>query len=152
MAEARSDPPGRGEALRERLRAVGRELAGREAAEAARLERVREAARALHATVADALAAYHEETRAAGATQLEVSLEAPRADDKHLRAVQFALRRGRHAAIVTVKSRGEVTLVGPFRQGKDEGPCKTFPLEATREIDAALGDFLAAFLQEAAAP
>ena len=66
--------------------------------------------------------------------------------------MQFALRRGRHAAIVTVKSRGEVTLVGPFRQGKDEGPCKTFALDATHEIDAALGDFLASFLQEAAAP
>ena len=51
-----------------------------------------------------------------------------------------------------MKSRGEVTLVGPFRQGKDEGPCKTFPLGATPEIEAALGDFLAAFLQEAAAP
>jgi hypothetical protein len=152
MAEARSDLPGRGETLRERLRVLGRELAGREAAEATRLEQARAKARELHAVVADALAAFHEEARAGGAPQLEVALEAPRTDDKHLRSVQFALRRGRHGAIVTVKSRGEVTLVGPFRQGKDEGPCKTFPLGATPEIEAALGDFLAAFLQEAAAP
>ncbi|HEX2485413.1 MAG TPA: hypothetical protein VHQ66_08940 [Myxococcota bacterium] len=152
MAEARSDPPGRGDALRERLRDLGRELAAREAAESARLDEARKTARALHAVVAQALAAFHEAARGGGAPQLEVQLEAPRTDDKHLRAVQFALRRGRHAAIVTVKSRGEVTLVGPFRQGKDEGPCKTFPFDATPEIDAALGDFLAAFLREAAAP
>jgi hypothetical protein len=152
MAEARTDPPARGDVLRERLRGLGRELAAREASEAARLETARATARALHGVVADALAAFHEAARAGGAPQLEVQLEAPRTDDKHLRAVQFALRRGRHAAIVTVKSRGEVTLVGPFRQGKDEGPCKTFALDATGEIDAALGDFLAAFLQEAASP
>ena len=152
MAEARSDPPGRGDALRERLRDLGRELATREAAEPARLEQARATSRALHGVVAHGLAAFHEAARAGGAPQLEVQLEAPRTDDKHLRAVQFAIRRGRHAAIVTVKSRGEVTLVGPFRQGKDEGPCKTFPIDATSEIDAALGDFLAAFLREAAAP
>ena len=152
MAGARSEALPRGAELRERLRALGGELAAREAAEAARLGQARAAAAALHAVVAGALAAFHEAARAGGAPQLEVVLEAPRTDDKHLRAVQFALRRGRHAAIVTVKARGEVTLVGPFRQGKDEGPCKTFPLDATREIDAALGEFLAGFLQEAATP
>ena len=102
--------------------------------------------------MAEALAAFHEAARAAGAPQLEVELGATRADDKHLRAVQFDLRRGRHAAIVTVKSRGEVTLVGPFRQGKTEGPCKSFPIDAEAEIETALGEFLTSFLREAATP
>ena len=62
------------------------------------------------------------------------------------------LRRGRHQAIVTVKSRGEVTLVGPFRAGKVEGPCKSFPFDAEPEIEAELGSFLERFLHEAATP
>ena len=41
--------------------------------------------------------------------------------------MQFDLRRGRHAAIVTVKSRGDVTLVGPFRAGKVEKDSEAFP-------------------------
>jgi hypothetical protein len=45
-----------------------------------------------------------------------------------------------------------VTLVGPFRQGKDEGPCKSFPIDAEAEIEPALGEFLARFLREAASP
>jgi hypothetical protein len=139
-------------ALRDRLGSLGRELAERERPHAEGLARARKAAERLHAIVADALAAFHEAARAAGAAQLAVELGAPRTDDKHLRAVQFDLRRGRHAAIVTVKSRGEVTLVGPFRQGKDEGGCKTFPIDATAEVESALGDFLERFLAEAATP
>ncbi len=131
---------------------MGRTLAGREAAESAALTEAWRHAEALHAIVADALAAYHEAVEAAGATQLRVSLSAPRSDDKHLHSVQFDLERGRHRGIVTVKSRGEVTLVGPFRAGKNEGPCKSFPFGADDEIEQALGDFLERFLHEAATP
>jgi hypothetical protein len=66
--------------------------------------------------------------------------------------VQFDLRRGRHVALVTVKSGGEVTLVGPFRTGKTEGPWLSFPVDAETELRAALGDFLERFLDEAATP
>jgi hypothetical protein len=158
MAQAASPPrlgseqSARCAALRERMRALGRELAEAEGPHAAGLARAREAAETLRAIVAEALAAFHEAARAAGAPQLEVELGATRTDDKHLRAVQFDLRRGRHAAVVTVKSRGEVTLVGPFRQGKDEGPCKSFPIDAEAEIEPALGEFLTRFLREAASP
>jgi hypothetical protein len=68
-----------------------------------------------------------------------------RPDDKHVRAIEFDLSRGRHRAVVTVKSRGEVTLVGPFHAGKAEGPCKTFPFTAEAELRNALGDFLERF-------
>lgn len=157
MAEAAKPPLGavrepRCDELRSRLSALGRELAERESAHAEGLARARAAAEWLHAIVADALGVFHEAARAAGAPQLQVELSAPRPDEKHLRAVQFDLRRGRHAAVVTVKSRGEVTLVGPFRQGKDEGGCKTFPVDAEAEIQAALGEFLSRFLEEAATP
>ena len=75
-----------------------------------------------------------------------------RADDKHLRAAQFDLTRGRYRAIVTARSRGEVTLVGPFHAGKTEGPCLTFPLDAGEDLRTALESFLERFLDEAATP
>jgi len=157
MAQAAKPPRGaarepRCDELRDRLTALGRELAERESAHAEGLSRARAVAEWLHAIVADAIEAFHEAAHAAGARQLQIELSAPRPDDKHLRAVQFDLRRGRHSAIVTVKSRGDVTLVGPFRQGKDEGGCKTFPIDAEAEIQAALGEFLTRFLAEAATP
>jgi len=137
--------------LEERLEKLGRSLAEREGAHSAELARARECADGLHARVASALQSFH--AVALGETpQLAIALSAPRPDDKHLRAVEFELSRGRHRAIVTVKSRGEVTLVGPFRTGKTEGPCRTFPIEAGDEVEAALGDFLVAFVEEAATP
>ena len=118
------------------------------------LARAREAARGASARWwPTALAAFHEAARAAGAAQLEVVLGATRARTTSTCAPSSstcgaaATRR-----IVTVKSRGEVTLVGPFRQGKDEGPCKSFPIDAEAEIETALGEFLTRFLREAATP
>lgn len=139
-------------ALCARLAAAGSRLAGREAAEAAPLAEARRAAERLHGLVAEGLSAYEQAIRMGGAPQLHVELSSPRVDDKHLRAVQFELRRGRHAAIVTVKSRGETTLVGPFRTGKTEGPCLSFPFGAEAELEKALGDFLERFLEAGATP
>jgi hypothetical protein len=136
--------------LRERLRELGREAATRESEHAAALEAARRRAEGLRAQVAAALEGWHEGV--AGAPQLAVAISAVRPDDKHIRAVEFDLERGRHRAIVTVKSRGEVTLVGPFHAGKAEGPCKSFPIGADEEIGKALGDFLERFLAEAATP
>lgn len=144
--------PSPSDRLHARLAEVGRTLAAREADHAADLARARERAAALRAQVAEALEAYHGVVEAEGAPQLRVEMGPLRADDKHVRAVEFDLVRGRHRAIVTVKSRGEVTLVGPFKAGGTEGPCKTFPLAAGEELDRALGDFLESFLHEAATP
>jgi len=138
--------------LADRLAAAGRRLGEREASHAEDLARAREQASALRAAVAQALEAFHGAAEEAGAPQLRIGLGELRLDDKHVRAVEFDLTRGRHMAIVTVKSRGEVTLVGPFRSGKVEGPCKSFPFEAEAELETALADFLESFLEEAAAP
>jgi hypothetical protein len=131
---------------------IGRELAEREAAHRAELDAARRRAAALRAEVREALEGFREAVAAAAAPQLEVQLGELRPDDKHVRAVEFDLSRGRHRAIVTVKARGEVTLVGPFHAGKTEGPCKTFPFAAEAELQKALGDFLERFLTEAATP
>lgn len=139
-------------ALRGRLSDLGRKLAEREAGEAAALAAAGRRAAGLRALVADGLGAFNDAVVAAGAPQLAVVVSETRPDDKHLRSVQFDLRRGRQTAIVTVKSRGEVTLVGPFRAGKNEGPCLSFPFGAEAELEAALTEFLERFLEEAASP
>ena len=139
-------------ARRARLAEIGRKLAGREAEHADGLAAARRAAERLHALVREGLSGFHEGVKEGGAEHLDVALSEPRPDDKHLRSVQFDLRRGRHTAIITVKSRGEVTLVGPFRSGKTEGPCLSFPFGAEAELEAGLLEFLARFLEEAATP
>jgi hypothetical protein len=140
------------QSLRDRLRELGRELAARESEHASALEAARSQAARLRAAVALALEGWHEAVTAAGAPQLAVRIGEVRPDDKHIRAVEFDLVRGRHRAIVTVKARGDVTLVGPFHAGKTEGPCKSFPFGAEDEIRKALGDFLERFLTDAATP
>jgi len=138
--------------LRDRLNALGRELAARESEHQSALELARHQALSLRSAVAEALEGWHEAVAAAGAPQLAVQIGELRPDDKHIRAVEFELTRGRHRAVVTVKARGDVTLVGPFHAGKVEGPCKSFPFGAEDEIRKALGDFLERFLTEATTP
>ena len=138
--------------LSARLESLGRALGEREAAYARDLETARGQAEAFHVRVEEALERFHAAARRAGAPHLRIDLSEIRVDDKHLRAVEFDLTRGRHKAIVVAKSSGEITLVGPFRSGKAEGPCKTLPFASQAEIDTALGDFLAAFVEEAATP
>ena len=139
-------------ALGDRLEALGRSLGEREAAHSEALQRARDCAAGLRDHIATALDRFHAASEKAGASHLRVEIGEIRIDDKHLRAVEFDMRRGRHRAIVTAKSRGEVTLVGPFRVGKVEGPCKSFPFEAQDELDRALGEFLEQFVEEAATP
>jgi hypothetical protein len=141
-----------GAALRSRLAEAGRRLSQRETSEAGRLAAARRAAARLHAFVSQGLEGFRAAIDEAGAGQLAVEISELRTDDKHLHSVQFDLRRGRHAAIVTVKSKGEVTLVGPFRAGKGEGPCLSFPFGSEPELEAALADFLERFLEQAATP
>jgi hypothetical protein len=102
--------------------------------------------------VSAALDAFATAAARSGAPQLAAQLGDTRTDDKHVRSVQFDLARGRSRAIVTVKARGEISLVGPFQTGKVEGPCKSFPYGAEDELRAALGDFLEKFLADAANP
>lgn len=142
--------------LEARLAERGRALAEREDEHAAALSRAHRLADVLHAEVARGLEAYHRVTQRA--PQLAVELGDVAHDAKHLHAFEFDVRRGRHRAIVVVKSRGEVTLVGPFHMGKDEGPCRRIPVtdtdpsRPTDDLMAALGDLLESFLEEATAP
>jgi hypothetical protein len=138
--------------LEKKMDELGRALGAREAGHHDALEAARERAQQIHEKVAAALAQFHAAAGVEGAPHLQVTLGEPHLDDKHVRAVEFDLRRGRHRVIVTVKSRGEVTLVGPFHQGKTEGPCRSFPFDAEPELEAALCTFLETFLEQAFTP
>jgi hypothetical protein len=138
--------------LSARLEDLGRTLGEREAAHARDLEAARGQADALRTRVEVALERFHAAAGGAGAPHLRIDLSEIRVDDKHLRAVEFDLTRGRHKAIVVAKSAGKITLVGPFSSGKTEGPCKTLPVASEEEIRTALGDFIAAFVEAAATP
>jgi hypothetical protein len=138
--------------LRDRLAAAGTLLGAREAVHRAGLDEAQHRCDALRELVLDAVDAFHAAAAAAGAPHLRIDVTPVRLDEKHVRAIEFEVRRGRHAGVVTVKSRGDVTLVGPFRTGKTEGPCRTFPWDAKDDIRSALGDFLLRFLEEAATP
>jgi hypothetical protein len=140
------------EQLDERLEQLGVEIGQREAPHAVALDAARLRAESLQASVAGAISRFNDAVAEQGARQMRVTVSPVRPDDKHLRSFEFELFRGRHRAIVTVKSRAEVTLVGPFRTGKAEGPCRSFPLAPSAEFDQALCEFLASFVEDAATP
>jgi hypothetical protein len=106
---------------------------------------------AVHAQVANAVDHFNAIV-GESVPHLKVEVTPPRIDDKHLHAIEFDLERGRHRGVITVKTKREVTLVGPFRAGKPEGPCRSFPFDADEDLEDALGDFLTRFLEEASAP
>jgi hypothetical protein len=136
-----------------RLAAAGRALGAREAPHRAALDEAGARCRSLHARACAALDAFSAAATAAGAPQLALTISAPRLDDKRVRAWQFQLGRGRHVGIVVVKAKREITLVGPFHAGKQEGPCRSLPFDApVDELDAALAEFLERVAEEAATP
>jgi hypothetical protein len=147
-----SHPPGASDELCSRLATLGRRLGEREAEHCSDIQRARAEAEKIRAQAETALVAFQRAVDAAGAPHLRVALGEVRTDDKHLRSVEFDVTRGQHRAIVICKSKGEVTFVGPFRMGKNEGPCRKLAFEPCAERDAALGDFLQRFLEEAATP
>jgi len=150
MATAdRSDVPAD---LNHRLGALGRALGEREAAFAPALQEARRRALDLHQRVSGGLAAFRAGYAGAGTAPPEIVLSEPRIDDKHVRSFELELRRGRHLGIIAVKSRGDVTLVGPFHAGKTEGPCQSIPWQSQPELDIALVAFLERFLEQALTP
>ena len=137
--------------LKERIEAIAHHVADREGAHLENMIVARAKAEALHGYVADAIGRFNE-ILVESVPYLRIEVSPPRVDDKHLHAIEFNLERGRHRAVVTVKSKGEVTFVGPFRSGKKEGPCRSFPLREAEEIEDALGDFVERFLEAATSP
>ncbi|MEM9174623.1 MAG: hypothetical protein AAGC67_05270 [Myxococcota bacterium] len=137
--------------LEERLKAIGEGVVEREKRHADAMADASARLDALRAQVARAIDAFNAAV-AADVPHLSIDVSPVRLDEKHLHAHEFELARGRHRALVIAKSNAEFTLVGPFKTGKPEGPCRSFPFSAASDLEDALEDFLERFLDEATAP
>lgn len=143
--------------IRQRALQQGRTLGEREAGQALLLEDARRLAGEFRDWVERGVASFQQGLRESGATHLcDESLfriSPLEIDAKHIRAVGFSLQRGRYKICIVVKTKGSVTLVGPFQLGKKEGPCRKFPVpteeRALHEFEAALADLLTAFFEAA---
>ncbi|MCR9094573.1 MAG: hypothetical protein NXI30_10185 [bacterium] len=137
--------------LEERLKAIAEGVVERERRHADDMAHAAAKLGELRTTVASAIDAFNAAV-AKDVPQLSIDVSPVRLDEKHLHAHEFELARGRHRALVIAKSKSEFTLVGPFRTGKSEGPCRTFPFAAESDLEDALEDFLERFLEEATTP
>ena len=82
---------------------------------------------------------FRREARARGVPHLaHIEVGPVEPDEKHVDALQVMIRQGRWHVVCVAKSRGAVTLVGPYQRGKKEGPCATLP-GAGEELDRAAG-------------
>ena len=136
----------------QRFRSLADELAARDSGLAGRLRDVRDAARVLRELAFEAVEAFRERAAEIGAPylgHLEVSPVEP--DEKHVSCVQFRVSRGRLEllCIAIADGAGKVRLVGPFKRGKEEGPCAEAPLRGA-EVEKALEDRIEQLVREAA--
>jgi hypothetical protein len=135
----------------QRFRKLADELAERDPGLAVRLRHARDAARVLRDSAFSAVEAFRQRASEIGAPYLgniEVSIVEP--DEKHIDAVQFRITRGRFEVICVAIARGEgkMRVVGPFKRGKEEGPCAEVPLRGS-EVENLLEERLAALVREA---
>ncbi len=134
-----------------RFRKLADELASRDPGLTVRLRDVRDAARDLREQAFEAIEAFRERAAEIGAPylgNLEVSSVEP--DEKHVDCVQFRIARGRIEllCIAIAEGAGKVRLVGPFKRGKQEGPCADLPLRGP-EVVKALEDCIEQLVREA---
>jgi hypothetical protein len=137
----------------QRFRKLADELAERDPALGMRLRDARSAASELRDSAFGAVEAFRQRASENGAPYLgniEVSRVEP--DEKHIDAVQFRIARGRFELLCIAIARGEgkVRVVGPFKRGKEEGPCAEAPLRGA-EVENLLEERLAALVREATA-
>ena len=137
--------------LDERMKAIAESVVERERRHQDGMAQAADKLGELRTTVASAIDTFNA-TVSADVPHLAIDVSPVRLDEKHLHAHEFELARGRHRALVIAKSNAEFTLVGPFKTGKNEGPCRTFPFSAESDLEDAIEDFLERFLEEATAP
>ena len=100
-------------------------LARRDRELARELEPVRRALESVRETLGTSVRTFVETARAAGAEHLaHVEVGPVEPDEKHVDCLQVKVRRGRWEIVCVGKTRGVVTVVGPYRRGKPEQPCR----------------------------
>ena len=136
---------------RARFRKLAEDLALRDPGLAERIRAVQDAALLLRDQAFQVVDAFRERASELGAPylgNLEVSAVEP--DEKHVDGVQFRVSRGRFEllCIAIAQDAGKVRLVGPFKRGKQEGPCHEAPLRG-EVVEKALEDRIEQLLREA---
>lgn len=127
------------------------ELARRDRDLAEPLRSAREALGELRECAREHVAAFATAAQRAGAPHLaELGVGPVEPDEKHVDCWQFKVRRGRWEIVCVAKPRGAVTLVGPYRQGKPEHPCRDYPLPSEAAQDG-LCDLLLDLIRQASA-
>jgi hypothetical protein len=120
----------------ERFEELARELTRRDRELAEFLPRAHDALAALRECAQGHVAAFVATVRRGGAPHLAELVVGPvEADEKHVDCVQFKVQRGRWEIVCVAKPRGVVTLVGPYRRGKAEQPCRDYPLPSEAAED-----------------
>jgi hypothetical protein len=110
----------------------------------AELDRLRQSA-------CEHVAAFVAAVQRAGAPHLaQVSVGPVEPDEKHVDCWQFKVQRGRWEIVCVAKPRGVVTLVGPYRSGKPEHPCRDYPLPS-EAAQGGLVDLLLDLIRQASA-
>ncbi len=133
----------------QRLEQLARELAARDAGLTAVLQDVREAAEQLRGRAHALVEAFKQAARDSDAPHLaHLDVGPVEPDEKHVDCIQFRVTRGRWQAVCVGKTKGEVTLVGPFQRGKPEKPCADYPLRGA-EVERALEELLLRLIRAA---
>jgi hypothetical protein len=131
------------------LRELARELASRDSGIGDSLATAHAAAVRLRERALAAVEAFRDEAASRDATHLaRVEVTGVEPDAKHVDAWQLHVRRGRWEIACIAKARGDITLVGPYKRGKPENPCREVPLDGP-ELERGFDALLLAMLREA---
>lgn len=134
----------------ERFEKLARELSHRDRDLSAPLQDATAAAVELRAHAQACIDAFTAGARAEGAEHLtDVAVGAVGTDAKHVDCASFTVARGRWESVCVAKPapKAKVTLVGPYKQGTPEKPCRDVPLRGD-ETRAGLEDLLLALLEQ----
>ncbi len=137
----------------ERFEKLAGELAERDRDLPARLRDATAAAEELRAHAVACIEAFRARARAHGAQHLtDIAVGAVGTDRKHVDCASFTVARGRWESVCVAKPepKAVVTLVGPFRAGKPEQPCRDVPLRGEETL-LGLEDLLLALLEQGSA-
>ena len=138
----------------DRIGDLARTLARREKGRVPGRAAARSLAERLQSLARDAVGRFAVVAAGEGAPHLDlVTVSDVEPDDKSIRAFQVRLTRGRHEAVIVSKDRGEVMLVGPYRKGDTQGPCRPRSEDSDgpdpEALRAAVEDLVADLIEQA---
>ncbi|MEE8558248.1 MAG: hypothetical protein V3T14_10225 [Myxococcota bacterium] len=134
---------------RDRFVRLAEEFAARDRDLVPRIATLWDACERLRSVAAAAVEAFAETARSRGTPHLaDLVVDPVEPDEKHVDCLQVRVRRGRWEGLLLAKSKGKVTLVGPFRRGDPEKPCRDFALTGA-EVEMGVEDLVEELIRRA---